>query len=102
DGSKVRSATDTNHDGRIAIDAEAGVVLRTTTHIDDYPNIPGLDPYVVAYAKDIARFPNVSQALPKFSGPVLMLNGENDIQTPARAAIAADAAVAAAGNKDHQ
>jgi uncharacterized protein len=102
DGKKVLAGTDKNHDGRIAIDAEAGAVLRKTTHIDDYPNLPDLDPYVIAYAKDLGRFPTVSQALPKFSGPVLLLNGENDIQTPARAAIVADAAVAAAGNKDHK
>ncbi|MEV4706444.1 alpha/beta fold hydrolase [Actinoplanes sp. NPDC049316] len=102
DGRKVSAATDRNHDGRIAIDAEAGAVLRKTTHIDDYPNLPDLDPYVISYAKDFARFPTVSQALPKFRGPTLMLNGENDLQTPARAAIAADAAVAAAGNKDHK
>ncbi|WP_433364338.1 alpha/beta hydrolase family protein [Actinoplanes sp. CA-142083] len=94
--------TDKNHDGRIAIDTEAGAVLRELTHIDDYPNLPDLDPYTISYATDIARFPTVSQALPKFSGPVLMLNGENDLQTPARAAIVADAAVAAAGNKDHK
>jgi hypothetical protein len=31
-----------------------------------------------------------------------LLNGENDLQTPARAALAADAAVAAAGNRDHK
>jgi hypothetical protein len=31
-----------------------------------------------------------------------MLNGENDLQTPARVALVADAAVAAAGNKDHR
>ena len=102
DGKKVRAGTDRNHDGRIAIDAEAGPVLRKATHIDDYPNVPGLDPYVVAYAKDLGRFPTVTQALPKFAGPTLLLNGENDIQTPARAAIVADAAVAAAGNKDHK
>jgi pimeloyl-ACP methyl ester carboxylesterase len=102
DGRKVRAGTDRNRDGRIAIDAEAGTVLRKVTRIDDYPNVPGLDPYVVAYAKDFGRFPTVSQALPKFSGPTLLLNGENDIQTPARAAIAADAAVGAAGNKDHK
>ncbi|MEV6630412.1 alpha/beta fold hydrolase [Actinoplanes sp. NPDC051470] len=102
DGKKVRPGTDRNHDGRIAIDAEAGPVLRKATHIDDYPNVPGLDPYVVAYAKDLGRFPTVTQALPKFAGPTLLLNGENDIQTPARAAIVADAAVAAAGNKDHK
>ena len=101
-GKKVLATTDKNHDGRIAIDADAGAVLRKATHIDDYPNVPGLDPYVVAYAKDFGRFPTVTQALPKFSGPTLMLNGENDIQTPARAAIVADAAVAAAGNKDHK
>ncbi|GAA2575830.1 alpha/beta fold hydrolase [Winogradskya consettensis] len=101
DGRKVAAATDSNHDGRIAIDAEAGVVLREITHIDLYPNLPDLDAYTISYAKDIARFPTVSQALPKFSGPTLLLNGENDIQTPARAALVADAAVAAAGNKDH-
>jgi uncharacterized protein len=101
-GRKVSAGTDRNHDGRIAIDAEAGPVLRKATHIDAYPDVPGLDPYTVSYATDIARFPNVAQALPTFTGPVLMLNGENDIQTPARAAIAADAAVAAAGNKDHK
>lgn len=53
-------------------------------------------------AADIARFPTVTQALPRFPGPTLLLNGENDLQTPARAALAADAAVAAAGNRDHR
>ena len=102
DGRKVRAGTDRNHDGRIAIDAEAGPVLRQLTHIDLYPNLPDLDDYTISYAKDIARFPTVSQALPKFRGPTLMLNGENDIQTPARAALVADAAVGAAGNPDHK
>ncbi|MCU7728378.1 alpha/beta fold hydrolase [Actinoplanes sp. KI2] len=102
DGRKVSASTDRNHDGQIAIDAEAGPVLREATHIDEYPNIPGFDPYTVAYAKDIARYPTVTEALPEFSGPTLMLNGENDLQTPARAAIVADAAVGAAGNKNHR
>ncbi|WP_249998727.1 alpha/beta fold hydrolase [Actinoplanes sp. M2I2] len=102
DGRKVKAATDRNRDGRIAIDAEAGPVLREVTHIDDYPNLPDLDQPTIDYATDFARFPTVSQALPKFGGPTLMLNGENDIQTPARAALVADAAVAAAGNKDHK
>ena len=101
-GKKVLASTDRNRDGRIAIDAEAGPVLRKATHIADYPNIPGLDPYVVSYAIDLGRFPTVTQALPKFAGPTLLLNGENDIQTPARVALVADAAVAAAGNKDHK
>jgi pimeloyl-ACP methyl ester carboxylesterase len=102
DGTKVRPSTDRNHDGQIAIDAEAGPVLREITHIDDYPNLPDLDQATIDYANDIARFPTVSQALPRFAGPTLLLNGENDIQTPARAALVADAAVAAAGNPDHK
>ncbi|MCO8275187.1 alpha/beta fold hydrolase [Actinoplanes sp. TRM 88003] len=102
DGKKVLPSTDRNRDGQIAIDAEAGPVLRKITGIDKYPNVPGLDQPVIDYATDIARFPTVSQALPKFDGPTLMLNGENDLQTPARAALVADAAVAASGNKDHK
>nr|WP_221375279.1 alpha/beta fold hydrolase [Actinoplanes polyasparticus] len=102
DGRKVLRSTDKNRDGQIAIDAEAGPALRKITHIDDYPNLPDLDQPTIDYVNDIARYPTVSQALPKFGGPTLMLNGENDLQTPARAALVADAAVAAAGNKDHK
>lgn len=101
DGDKVRAGTDTDGDGQIAIDAEAGAVLRTASGIDNYPNTPGLED-LQEYVADIARFPTVTQALPKFDGPTLLLNGENDLQTPARAALAADAAVAAAGNRDHR
>lgn len=101
DGDKILASTDANGDGKIAIDAEAGAVLRTSTGIDNYPNVPGLET-LQEYVTDIARFPTVTEALPKFSGPTLLLNGENDLQTPARVALTADAAVGAAGNKDHQ
>ncbi|XVV15182.1 hypothetical protein ACQP2X_12815 [Actinoplanes sp. CA-131856] len=101
DGTKVRASTDTDGDGRIAIDAEAGTVLRKATGIDNYPDVPGLEG-LRDYVTDIARFPTVTEALPKFAGPTLLLNGENDLQTPARVALTADAAVAAAGNKDHK
>lgn len=101
DGDKLLASTDTNRDGRIAIDAEAGAVLRTATGIDNYPDVPGLED-LKEYVADIARFPTVTEALPKFSGPTLLLNGENDLQTPARVALTADAAVAAAGNQDHK
>jgi uncharacterized protein len=100
DGDNVRAGTDTDRDGQIAIDAEAGPVLRAATGIDNYPNVPGLET-LQEYVADIARFPTVTEALPRFPGPTLLLNGENDLQTPARAALAADAAVAAAGNRDH-
>ncbi|WP_229067432.1 alpha/beta fold hydrolase [Actinoplanes sp. DH11] len=102
DGKMVKASTDRNHDGQIAIDTEAGAVLRTITGIDAYPAIPGLDPFLVRYIQDLARFPDAGKALPRFSGPTLLLNGENDLETPARAALTADAAMAAAGNKDHK
>ncbi|GAA2851207.1 alpha/beta hydrolase [Actinoplanes cyaneus] len=101
DGDRVLGSTDTDHDGQIAIDAEAGAVLRKATGIDNYPDVPGLET-LQEYVADIARFPTVTQALPRFTGPTLLLNGENDLQTPARAALAADAAVGAAGNRDHR
>ncbi|GAA2697543.1 alpha/beta hydrolase [Actinoplanes palleronii] len=101
DGDKVLASSDTDHDGQIAIDAEAGRVLRAATGIDAYPDVPGLET-LQDYVADIARFPTVTAALPRFAGPTLLLNGENDLQTPARAALAADAAVAAAGNPDHR
>jgi pimeloyl-ACP methyl ester carboxylesterase len=100
DGDKVRATTDTDGDGQIAIDAEAGTVLRKASGIDNYPDTPGLET-LKDYVTDFARFPTVTQALPRFAGPTLLLNGENDLQTPARVALAADAAVAAAGNTDH-
>jgi pimeloyl-ACP methyl ester carboxylesterase len=79
-----------------------GPVLRAASGIDAYPNIPGLDRATKDYLVDIARFASVTEDLPTFSGPTLMLNGENDVQTPARAALVADAAVAAGGNHDHK
>ncbi len=54
------------------------------------------------YFGDIARFGNVSTDLPKFDGPTLLLNGENDINTPARVAHNASAAIKAAGRADHK
>jgi uncharacterized protein len=101
-GRKVNPGTDRNHDGRLSIDAEVGAVFRKLTGIGAYPNVPSVDKSTREYLVDIARFPTASKDLPRFDGSVLLLNGENDIQTPARAAIVTDAAVAAAGNRDHK
>jgi dienelactone hydrolase len=100
-GPVVNPRTDRNHDGELAIDSEVAPIFRAASGIDNYPNVEGADQPLVDYALDIARFPNVSQDLPRYDGPTLLLNGQTDVQTPARAAITADAAVAAAGRKDH-
>jgi len=101
-GKRVNPGTDRDHDGRVAIDAEAGAVLREQTGIDAYPDVPGVDEATRSYLRDIERFGTVGEDLPRYTGPALLLNGESDIQTPARAALAADARLAAAGNKDHR
>ena len=101
-GSKVNPATDRNADGRLSIDSEVGPVFRRQAGVRAYPALTGVDPATQAYLTDIGKFPTASQDLPRFSGPVLLLNGQDDIQTPARAAIVADAALTRAGHRDHE
>jgi pimeloyl-ACP methyl ester carboxylesterase len=100
-GATVNRQTDRNGDGKLDIDAEIAPVFRKTTRIDNYPDVEGITPEIRSYLLDIARFNTVTEDLPRYDGPTLLLNGENDIQTPARSAIVADAAIAAAGHKDH-
>ncbi|MBF9133356.1 alpha/beta fold hydrolase [Plantactinospora sp. S1510] len=100
-GATLNPATDRNRDGRLAIDAEVGPVLRAESGIDNYPNAKDIPPDISAYLVDIDRFNDVTEDLPRFDGPTLLLNGENDVQTPARSALVADAAIARAGRTDH-
>jgi dienelactone hydrolase len=101
-GTRVSPGTDTDHDGRLAIDSEVGPVFRKATGIDAYPDVPGVDQATRDYLVDIARFPTAAADLARFNRPTLLLNGGSDIQTPARAALVADAAIAATGNPDHK
>ncbi|MFC6017712.1 alpha/beta hydrolase family protein [Plantactinospora solaniradicis] len=100
-GATLNPATDRDRDGRLAIDAEVGPVLRTESGIDNYPYAKDIPPDISAYLLDIDRFNDVTEDLPRFGGPTLLLNGENDVQTPARSALIADAAIARAGRTDH-
>ncbi|MGW4135147.1 alpha/beta hydrolase family protein [Amycolatopsis japonica] len=100
-GDKVKPETDTDHNGALTIDAEVGRVLREKSRIDDYPNSVGIDDHLRSWLADIERFPNVTADLPKFDGPSLLLNGENDTNTPARLAHNASAAMTKAGRRDH-
>ncbi len=98
---KLNPALDRNHDGKLSIDTEVGPALRKAAKLNQFPNVPGLTPEQVRWSKDIMKYPNVTQALPRFNGPTLLLNGDNDSQTLVRGAYLADAAIAAAGRKDH-
>lgn len=97
---RVAPSTDTNKDGRIAIDAEFGTLARKVTGVTKFPNIPAAAPAERRYFADIQRFGHVAAVLPRYDGPSFLLNGENDIQTVPRGAYRADAALAAA-RRDH-
>ncbi|WP_370944248.1 alpha/beta hydrolase family protein [Amycolatopsis sp. cg5] len=101
-GDEINPGTDTDHDGTLSIDTEVSRVVRIKSRIDDYPDVEGLSEWNQRWAVDFGRFPNVTQDLPKFDGPTLLLNGENDVQSPARAAHAAEAALEKAGHRDHE
>jgi uncharacterized protein len=100
-GATLNRKADRDRDGKLAIDAEVGPILRKRSGIDNYPNATDIPPDISAYLVDIDRFNDVSEDLPAFDGPTLLLNGENDVQTPARSALIADAAIAKAGRADH-
>jgi pimeloyl-ACP methyl ester carboxylesterase len=95
-------ATDTNHDGRIAIDTEFEPVLRAAVGFDKFPNLPVFPKGLAEYLVDIGRFRTPAQDLPRYDGPVLLLNGRTDVQTVVRGAIVTDDALAKAGNRDHR
>lgn len=101
DGDRVNGQVDVDGDGRLGIDSEIEQAVRAATGFDRYPHLPGAPQGLDTYLEDVARFPNVVEDLPHYAGPVLLLNGQSDIQTPARYAEAADAALGAAGHRDH-
>ncbi|BEL03984.1 alpha/beta fold hydrolase [Actinoplanes sichuanensis] len=94
-------ATDADGDGELTIDTEIEPVIRAAVGFDRYPNLPGMPEQLARYLTDIGRFPNPARDLPRYDGPVLLLNGQTDIQTVVRGAIVTDTALAAAGNRDH-
>ncbi|GLY99983.1 alpha/beta fold hydrolase [Actinoplanes sp. NBRC 103695] len=94
-------ATDADGDGRLAIDTEVEPVVRAAIGFDQFPNLPGLPESFAKYITDFGRFKTPAQELPRYDGPVLLVNGQTDTQTPVRGAIVADAALATAGNRDH-
>ncbi|MFG1604455.1 hypothetical protein [Actinoplanes sp. NPDC049265] len=95
-------ATDANGDGRLSIDTEIEPVVRAAVGFDQYPHLPGLPESLGKYLVDIDRFKDPALELPRYDGAVLLLNGETDTQTVVRGAIVTDAALAAAGRRDHK
>ena len=95
-------ATDTNGDGKLTIDAEIEPVVRAAIGFDKFPYLTGMPEGLARYLTDVGRFKTPAQDLPRYDGPVLLLNGQTDIQTVVRGAIITDAALAKAGHRDHK
>ncbi|MGL5852001.1 MAG: alpha/beta fold hydrolase [Phycicoccus sp.] len=98
---RVSPELDTDGDGRLAIDTEVKAKLAPQEWFDAYPEIDVVSEDQKPYLRDIGSYLDVSQNLPKYRGPALLLNGENDIQTPVRGAYVVDDALEKAGNPDH-
>lgn len=99
-GGQVSPQVDTDGDGRVQIDAEFGALVRELSQVAAFPEVnpESLRPYL----RDISGYDIVTEALPRYDGPSLLLNGDNDRQTVVRGAWRASAAVTAAGRQDHE
>jgi uncharacterized protein len=92
---------DADHDGALSIDGELRPAREQALQIDKFPDVRGVPAGITDYVVDFGRFPTPAEDLPRYDGPVLLLNGETDVQTRVRGARDADAALEKAGNKDH-
>jgi uncharacterized protein len=92
---------DADGNGTVSIDTEVEPVVRAAIGFDRFPHLTGMPERFATYITDIGRFKTPDQELPRYDGPVLLLNGQTDTQTPVRGAIITDAALTTAGNRDH-
>jgi len=87
--------------GQQRVKISAGFTSFLATYFDQsYPNLSVAGPNTGAYLQDLDRFGYVTTLLPRYPGAVLMMNGENDDQTPASSAVRAYQAVKDSGNPD--
>ena len=98
--SYVFETSDENQDGRLAIEAEAVPHAQSVFEAAFPDNLEslGLQRDKAAWFEELQDIGSVTDILPGFEKPVLMMNGENDIQTLVEGAREAFAAVEAAGN----
>ena len=98
-GDAIIPAIDADGDGAIHLEREVRPFLTQASGFDDYPDlaIPDLPDLI----RSVEANGTVTERLPAFDGPVLLMNGRNDFQTTAENAEVADAALADAGHPDH-
>jgi uncharacterized protein len=90
---------DTNGDNLLDLKGEYEAYLVKLYDFNNFPNLKELPPPLVQYVADLQTYGSVTTVLPGYTKPVLIQNGEADIQTVASGARAVDTALA--GNPDH-
>ena len=91
------SASDQDGDGRLDLESEVRPFVESV-YGDEFLRTSGFDEFT--WLNSLQEVGNVTTLLPGFEKPVLMLNGEADIQTVVAGARAAFAALEAAGNTE--
>lgn len=87
--------------GQRTVDIKNDLAPFLATYFDrTYPNFLFMGPTFGAYLRDAEMFGYTTTILPKYNGPVLLMNGDKDDQTPLRGAVAAYEAVKGSGNAD--
>lgn len=87
--------------GQRKVRISEGFTTFFATYFDGtYPDLSVAGPNTGAYLRDLEAFGSVTTLLPQYPGPVLLMNGEEDDQTPASSAIHAYEAVKRSGNPD--
>ncbi len=98
---KFTGKMDTNKDNLIDIELELRPYLQALIASFPLVNLPQFGEEAVSFLLDWQNNGSVTQGLPGFKKPVLILNGENDTQTPVQGAREINAALEKAGNPDH-
>ena len=100
-GYRFKAALKPDRDGEVKIHTTLREYIEQLTGIQNFPHMNGISEDMAAYFEDFAHYGSVTSVLPGFMRPVLMLNGEADMQTIVEGARRADAALDEAGNPDH-
>jgi pimeloyl-ACP methyl ester carboxylesterase len=98
---RYKPAIDTNGDNILDLKNELRPYLQAMTGMDNFPHLNGLPAARIAFFEDWGRHGSVTSELPGYQKPILMMNGEGDIQTVIQGARAADAALTKTGHPDH-
>ncbi len=99
---KFKSTIDRNGDNQLDIESELRPWLQSAMNGFPNLNIPGYGPGAAAFLQDWQQSGSVTQILPAYQKPILLLNGEGDTQTIVQGAQEVNRALDKANHPDHK